>query len=199
VAKALIHLMHQDGFARAVIVVVLDPLGLTDHCVINFHGFKRAVAVKEAADTERNVEGVSLCRNSHEMLDEINEKVFVIGWVTDSVNVRRRELGGTLLLALKRFGFDIDQTLKQVKIAEQGFVANAVSPARLSARKPADGNVVQPLALARHRDIQLECGGRDDPRRNIFILVEKVSEAIGLVQPLLCGYSVHCCVPATFS
>src|SRR5262249_26158203 len=43
--KALIHLMHQDGFARAVVIVVLDAVGLTDHCVINFHSFKRAVAV----------------------------------------------------------------------------------------------------------------------------------------------------------
>src|SRR6185436_12359505 len=121
---------------------------------INFHGFKRAVAVKEAADTERNVEGVSLCRNSHEMLNEVNEKVFLTGWVTGSVNVWRRELGGTLLLALIRFGFDIEQTLKYVKIAEQSFAAHTVSPARLSTRKPPDGDVVQALALNGHRDVQ---------------------------------------------
>ena len=47
------------------------------------------------------------------MLDEVNEKVFLTGWVADSMNARWRDLGGTLLLALVRFGFDIDQALKQ--------------------------------------------------------------------------------------
>jgi hypothetical protein len=67
------------------------------------------------------------------MFDEVNEKVFLTGWVTGSMNVGWCELGGTLLLALVRFGFDIDQALKQVMIAEQGFVTDGVSAARLSA------------------------------------------------------------------
>jgi hypothetical protein len=46
------------------------------------------------------------------MLDEINEKVFSAGWVADSVNAWWRDLGGVLLLALVRFGFDVKQTLK---------------------------------------------------------------------------------------
>jgi hypothetical protein len=125
------------------------------------------------------------------VLDEVNEKVFLIGWVADSGNAWRRDLGGTLLLALIRFGFDIEQALKQVKIAEQGFVANAVSPTQLSTRKPPDGNVVQPLALSRQRDIQLKRGSRDDPDRYTFVLMEKVGESVCLVQHLFCGYSVH--------
>src|SRR5215217_3766205 len=88
-------------------------------------------------------------------------------------------------------------------IAEQGFVADAVGPARLSARKPPDGDVVQPLALDRHRDIQLERGSRDDPDRDTFVLMEKVGEAVCLIQHLFCRYSVHHCNaarrPRTFS
>src|ERR1051326_1132694 len=118
------------------------------------------------------------------MLNEVNEKVFLTSRVADSMNAWRRDLGGTLLLALVRFGFDIDQTLKQVKIAEQCFVANAVSSTRFSARKSSDGNVVQPLALNRHRDIQLERGSRDDPDRHSFVLMEKVCKTVCLVQHL---------------
>jgi hypothetical protein len=66
-------------------------------------------------------------------------------------------------------------------IANQGFVADAVSPARLSARKPPDWDVVQPLALSCHCDIQLERGSRNDPDRHTFVLVEKVGEAVCLV------------------
>jgi hypothetical protein len=82
-----------------------------------------------------------------------------------------------------------------VKIAEQGFVANAVSPARRSARKPPHWDVVQPLALNCHRDIQLERGISDDPERRTFVLMEKVGEAVCLVQYFFCGYSVHRCFP----
>jgi len=46
------------------------------------------------------------------VLDEVNEKVFLPRRVADSVNAWERGLGGTLLLALIRFGFDIEQTLK---------------------------------------------------------------------------------------
>ena len=67
------------------------------------------------------------------MFDEVNEEVFFGGRVADSGNVRGRGLGGTLLLALISFRFDIDETLQQVQIAEQGLVADAVSPARISA------------------------------------------------------------------
>jgi hypothetical protein len=129
------------------------------------------------------------------MLDEVNEKVFLTGRVTDSANAWRCCLGGMLLLALIRFGFDIDEALKQVKIAEQSFVADAVGSTRLSTRKPPDGRVVQPLALNRHRDIQLERSRRDDPHRHTFVLMEKVGKAVCLVQYFFCRYFVHRRVP----
>ena len=127
--------MHQDGLTRAVVIVVLDSLRLTNHCVINFHSFKSAVAVEEAADAKGDVEGVPLCRNSHEVLDEVNKEVFLTCWNTVRANAWRPSPGHTLLLVFIRFGLAIDKALEQVKIAEQGFVANAVSPARLSRAK----------------------------------------------------------------
>jgi hypothetical protein len=115
------------------------------------------------------------------MLDEVNQEVFLDGWVAGSVNAWRRDLGGTLLLALVRFGLNIDKALKQVNIAKQNFVADGVSATRLSARDSANRDVVQPLALSCHRDIQLERGSRNDPDRHTLVLMEKVGEAVCLV------------------
>ena len=78
-----------------------------------------------------------------------------------------------------------------MKIAEQRFVADAVSAARLSPRKSSHGDVGKPLALDGHRNIQLERRSGDDPDRYRFVLMEKIGEAVCLVQCLFCGDFAH--------
>jgi hypothetical protein len=73
-----------------------------------------------------------------------------------------------------------------MKIAKQGFVAKTVSATRLSVRKSSHGDVVEPLALNCHRNIQLERSSGHDPDRDPFVLMEKVSEAVCLIQYRFC-------------
>jgi hypothetical protein len=63
------------------------------------------------------------------MLDEINEEVVLAGCVAVSANAGRARRDCELLLAFERFRFAIEQTLEQVKIAKQGFVAKRISAA----------------------------------------------------------------------
>ena len=78
--------------------------------------------MKEAADAERNVEGISLRRNSHEVLDEINEKVFSAGWVADSVNAWWRDLGPRSALVRSSVFFALVHILN-VRVDASGFDA----------------------------------------------------------------------------
>ena len=76
VTEAQFQFLHENSLSRAIVIIVLHALRVLNHSVINVHRLCGGIAVKQTAQSERDVKRVALDGLLCEVLDEMNHQVF---------------------------------------------------------------------------------------------------------------------------
>lgn len=147
VAKSRFDFLEQLSFAGAPVVIVLDPARILHHNVVKRHCFGDRVPVQKPCHSKRNVKGISLDRDSHQMLEVEDKQSAIIE-------------PGALLGALFGFGFVVNQALQQVQFVEIHLAASAGRTTKLT--RATLGDVVVAAVLCRQRYLQpINCRDRN--------------------------------------
>ena len=72
IAEALFQFLHENSLSRAIVIIILHTFRVLNHSVINVHGLCGGIAVKQTAQSERDVKRVALDGLPGEVLDEMN-------------------------------------------------------------------------------------------------------------------------------